>query len=182
MHLEGNTLWVSLKIIIELRTHGCCCTSPQGRLFQMCNATGSHLAGIIDSCQPVILCANLGLGCRWQHNSWAAGSQVPALGSLPTAICRDPPPYTGCLLREGPGAWTSSWREEGNTLIHSAGPQLDNRGFAFYGMNFGILILNSDQFLSWHRTINLKDWVYQPNGENSPLSGPWTSPVPLNAY
>lgn len=113
-----------------------------GKAFPDVQCHGSHLAGIIDSCQPVILGAKLGLSRRWQHNSWAAKSPHLALLPQPSLGTR---PLHG-MPCSGKGL-ESELLEGGRKHLDSLSG-VDNRGFAFYGMNFGILILNSDWFLS----------------------------------
>lgn len=72
---------------------------PRGKLPQMWNAVGSQLAGIIDSCQPVIPCAKMGLGPQM-----AAGSQVPAHGCPPHNHLQGPTPEQDALAQGRDGA------------------------------------------------------------------------------
>lgn len=107
---------------------------------------GVDLAWIIDSCQPIIFCAKLGLGpqiATQQLGCWES-SPCTWLSSLQPSA-GTPPPKRGALLWEGKGAKpvTSPWWVGGNTLVHSAPPQLDNGGLAFHCIDLGILIRES---------------------------------------
>lgn len=62
---------------------------------------GAHLAGTLRPASLSSSVLNWGRGGRWQHNSWAAGSQVPAPGFAPHRHLQGLPPKQDALLGEG---------------------------------------------------------------------------------
>lgn len=117
------------------------------KAFSRCGMPwGVDLAWIIDSCQPVIFCAKLGLGPQKAAQQLGCWESSPCTwhGSPPHSHLQRPHPLSRVhCSRKGTEPATSAWWVGGNTLIHSIGPQVDNWRLAFYCIDFGILMLNS---------------------------------------